>query len=65
MGGDLTELKFDLRTFGFDTMLNHHLSKKLKLIERDKFNHLINTLIPVEKTKVIVNNLARLTKVSF
>jgi hypothetical protein len=25
-------------------LLNHHLSQKLKLIERDKFNHLINTL---------------------
>jgi len=23
-------------------MLNHHLSQKLKLIGRDKFNHLIN-----------------------
>jgi hypothetical protein len=25
-------------------MLNHHLSQELKLIERGKFNHLINTL---------------------
>jgi hypothetical protein len=24
--------------------VNHHLSQKLKLIGRDKFNHLINTL---------------------
>jgi hypothetical protein len=31
-------------------MLNHHLSQKFKLIERDKFNHLIYilTLDPVE-----------------
>jgi hypothetical protein len=36
--------RFELRTFGFDTMLNHHLSQKLKLIGRCKFNHLINTL---------------------
>jgi hypothetical protein len=27
-----------------DIMLNHHFSKKLKLIGRDKFNHLTNTL---------------------
>jgi hypothetical protein len=36
--------KFELKIFGSDTMLNHHLSQKLKLIGRDKFNHLINTL---------------------
>jgi hypothetical protein len=28
----------------FDTMSNHHLSQKLKLIVRGKFNYLINTL---------------------
>jgi hypothetical protein len=40
----MTESRFELRTFGSDTMLNHHLSQKLKLIGRSKFNHLINTL---------------------
>ena len=29
---------------GSDTMLNYQLSKRLKLIERGKFNHLIITL---------------------
>lgn len=38
------ESRFDLRTFDFDTMLNHHLSQKLKLIGIGKFNNLINTL---------------------
>jgi hypothetical protein len=38
------ELRFKLKTFGFDTMLNHQLSKKLKLIGRGKFNYLINIL---------------------
>jgi hypothetical protein len=28
-------------TFGFDIMLNYHLSKNLKLIGKDKFNYLI------------------------
>jgi hypothetical protein len=28
----------------FDTMLNRHLSRKLKLIMNDKFNHLINII---------------------
>jgi hypothetical protein len=27
---------FDLKTFGFDTMLNYHLSQKLKLIGIDE-----------------------------
>jgi hypothetical protein len=40
----MTESRFELNTFDFDTMLNHHLSQKLKLIGRVKFNHLINTL---------------------
>jgi hypothetical protein len=44
MRGEMTESRFELRTFGSDTMLNHHLSQKLKLIGRGKFNHLINTL---------------------
>jgi hypothetical protein len=35
------ESRFKLKTFGFGTMLNHHLSQKLKLIGRDKFNYLI------------------------
>ena len=42
--GELMKLRFELRTFNSDTMLNHHLSHKLKLIERDKFNYLIITL---------------------
>jgi hypothetical protein len=36
----MTESKFDLRTFGSDTMLNYQFSHKLKLIGRGKFNHL-------------------------
>jgi hypothetical protein len=40
----MTESTFKLRTLGSDTMLNYHLSQKLKLIERDNFNHYINTL---------------------
>jgi hypothetical protein len=36
--------KFELKTFDFDTMLNHHLSQKLKLIGKSKFNHFINNL---------------------
>jgi hypothetical protein len=40
----MTESRFELRTFGSDTMLNHYLSQKLKLTGRGKFNHLINTL---------------------
>jgi hypothetical protein len=35
--------KVQTQNLFFDTMLNHHLSQKLKLIRRDKFNHLINT----------------------
>jgi len=35
---------FELKTFIFDTMLNHYLFQKLKLIEKCKFNYLINTL---------------------
>jgi hypothetical protein len=35
---------FELKTFCFDTTLNHHLCQNLKLIEKKKFNHLINTL---------------------
>ena len=33
-------------TFGSDTMINYHLSQKLKLIGRGKFNHLTITLTP-------------------
>jgi hypothetical protein len=46
------ESRSELKTFGFDTILNYHLSQKLKLIERGKFNHLINTL-----TLSIIDNL--------
>jgi hypothetical protein len=35
---------FKLKTFVTDTMFYHHLSQELKLIENDKFNHLINIL---------------------
>jgi len=38
----MTKTIFELMTFGFDTILIYHLSQKLKLIRRDKFNHLIN-----------------------
>jgi hypothetical protein len=40
----MTKSRFELKIFRSDTMLNHHLSQKLKLIGRGKFNHLINTL---------------------
>jgi hypothetical protein len=35
---------FEFITSGSDTILNYHLSQKLKLIEIDEFNHLINIL---------------------
>jgi hypothetical protein len=44
-GGDLIESRFVPRTFDFDTMLNYQLSHKFKLIRRNKFNHLIISLI--------------------
>ena len=44
MGGELTESRFDPITFSFDIMINYHLSQKLKLIGRNKFNHLTITL---------------------
>ena len=37
------ESRFELKTFVFDTMLNHHLFQKFKLIGKNKFNHLINS----------------------
>jgi hypothetical protein len=40
MGGELTESRLDLMTFGSDIMLNYQLFQKVKLIGRDKFNHL-------------------------
>ena len=42
-------LRFELGTFGFDTMLNHHLSQKLKLMKIGKFNHLIIILIYIDQ----------------
>jgi hypothetical protein len=50
----MTESRFELRTFGSDTKLNHHLSQKFKLIGRGKFDHLINTL-----TSISVNLLQK------
>jgi hypothetical protein len=38
----MTETKFELKTFGSDTMLNHHLAQKLKLIGTDLINILTN-----------------------
>jgi hypothetical protein len=38
------ESKFEFKTFSSNTMLNHHLSQKVKLIGRGKFNYLIITL---------------------
>jgi hypothetical protein len=38
----------EIHDFWFDTMLNHHLSQKLKLIGNGKFNHLIHALTIVE-----------------
>jgi hypothetical protein len=40
----MIELGFELMTSRSDIMLNHHLSQKLKLIRRNEYNHLINTL---------------------
>jgi hypothetical protein len=37
-------LRFELKIFGSDIMFKYHLSQKLKLIGRGKFNHLINTV---------------------
>jgi hypothetical protein len=44
MESELTESMFDPMTFGFNTMLDHHLYHKLKHIEINKFNHLMITL---------------------
>jgi len=41
----MTDSKFKLMTFDYNTMLNHHLSQKFKPIEKGKLNNLINTLI--------------------
>jgi hypothetical protein len=35
---------FELMTFNFDYMLNHHLACELKLIGNSKFNNLANTI---------------------
>jgi hypothetical protein len=40
----MIEIRFELKTFGYNTMLNYHLSQKLKLIGRGKINYLITTL---------------------
>jgi hypothetical protein len=40
---------FDIKTFGFDTMLNYKLFKKFKLIKRNKFNYLINNSLYIRK----------------
>jgi hypothetical protein len=40
----MTESRFELKTFDTDIILNFHLSQKFKLIQRGKFNYLINTL---------------------
>jgi hypothetical protein len=40
----MTESRIEFKTFDFDIMLDHRLSRKLKLIRKDKFNYLINTL---------------------
>jgi hypothetical protein len=36
-------------TSGSDTILNYHLSQKLKLIGRDEFNHLIYILTKLHR----------------
>jgi hypothetical protein len=41
----MTKIRFEFRTFGSDTMLNHHLFQKFKLIRNDKLNHL-NNIVP-------------------
>jgi hypothetical protein len=38
------EIRFKIRTFGSNSMLNHHSSQKFKLIRKDKLNRLINIL---------------------
>jgi hypothetical protein len=38
----MESIRLALRTFGSDTILNHHLSQKLKLVGRDKFNRYFN-----------------------
>jgi hypothetical protein len=45
IGSEMIESRFDLTTFGSDTILNYQLSQKFKLIEICKFNHLTITLI--------------------
>ena len=37
----LTESRFDPKTFEFDTMLNHYLFQKFKLIRRGSKIHMV------------------------
>ena len=53
---ELIVSRFELKTFVSNTMLNHHLLKKFKLIGRVKFNHLIFILtLLMCKLKLIFN----------
>jgi hypothetical protein len=48
MEGEMTESRFDHRTFGSNIMLNYQLSQKLKLIGKGKFNHLTSLVFPIK-----------------
>jgi hypothetical protein len=62
MGVDLTKFRFELMTFDSNTMLNYQFSYKVKLIGRNKFNHLIITLTyssPKKKKNLSLSNHLR------
>jgi hypothetical protein len=63
--GELMKLRFELMTFGSNTLLNHHLFQKFKLIGRDKFNHLINILSALNSssTKIFGSSYVHLSYV--
>jgi hypothetical protein len=57
----MTKIRFELRTFSFDTILNHHLSQKLKPIGKCNFNNLINHLInTLNEKKMLFSHSASL-----
>lgn len=54
----MIESGFELMIFYSETMLNHYLTKKFKLIGRDRFNHLINTLTDFTSRNILVLHMS-------
>ena len=49
------EIGFKLKTSCFETMINYHLSQKLKLLGNDQFNHLnCTTKLSIEQSKKLL-----------